>query len=257
MLFIGERINTGFKDIKQAVMDKDPAPLVEWARRQTDAGASYLDVNLGAVSSDPADMCWMIETVQGAVETPVCIDTNKPKILAEAVKAARPGMLINSTTAADEKLDAMMPIAAEYNASIIGLVMDETGTPNSVENRVENAGKILAKAMEAGIEPDRIFLDPIVMPLKFMQDQAKLILEAARQFLLFCDPPPHIVCGLSNISNATTHKRLINRIFLVMAINNGMDAAICDVMDTDLVNAALTAELVMNKEIYADSYVRK
>ena len=257
MIFIGERINTGFKDIKQAVMDKDPAPLRQWAKKQTDAGAGFLDVNLGAVSADPAVMCWMIETVQEAVETPICIDTNKLNILAEAIKVCRPGALINSTTAADEKLDAMMPVAAEHDASIIGLVMDESGTPKDVDKRVENAGKILAKAMELGMAPDRVFLDPIVMPLKFMQDQARNILEATRQFLLFSDPPPNIVCGLSNISTSTTNKGLINRTFLVMAINNGMSAAICDVLDTDLVNAAKTADLVMNKEIYADSYVRK
>ena len=257
MIFIGERINTGFKDIKQAVMDKDPAPLQEWAKKQAEAGATFLDVNLGAVSADPADMCWMIETVQDAVETPVCIDTNKPNILAEAIKVARPGALINSTTATDEKLDSMMPVAAEYNASIIGLVMDEAGTPKNVDNRVENAGKILAKAMELGMSPDRVFLDPIVMPLKYTQDQSKNILDAVRQFMLFSDPPPNIVCGLSNISNGTKHKELINRTFLVMAINNGMSAAICDVLDTDLVNAAKTAELMMNKEIYADSYVKQ
>jgi len=255
MIFIGERINTGFKDIKAAVNDKNPAPLQKWARRQTEAGATYLDVNLGAVSSDPADMCWMIEVVQEAVETPVCIDTNKPKILAEAIKAARPGALINSTTAAAEKLDAVMPVAAEHGASVIGVVMDEGGAPKSADKRVENAALILGKAMELGIEPERIFLDPIVMPLKFMQEQAKEILDATRQFPLFSDPPPHIVCGLSNISNGTRHKRLLNRTFLVMAINNGMDAAICDVMDADLVAAARAAELVMNKEIYADSFV--
>ena len=111
--------------------------------------------------------------------------------------------------------------------------------------------------MELGIEPQRVFLDPIVMPLKFMQEQAKEVLEAVRQFLLFSDPPPHIVCGLANISSGTTQKKLINRIFLAMAIASGMDAAICDVMDTELVNAALTAELAMNREIYADSYVQK
>ena len=256
MIFIGERINTGFKDIKQAVMDKDPGPLQDWARKQTDAGANYLDVNLGAVSMDPADMCWMIETVQQAVETPICIDTNKPNILAEAIKVCRPGMLINSTTAADEKLDAMMPVAAEHNASIIGLVMDEAGTPKSADQRVENAGKILAKALELGMDPQQVFLDPIVMPLKYMQDQARMILDAARQFQLFSDPPPHVSVGLSNVASGTTHKKLINRTFLVMAIDCGVDAAICDVLDAELVNAALTAELVMNKEIYADSYVR-
>jgi 5-methyltetrahydrofolate corrinoid/iron sulfur protein methyltransferase len=256
MILIGERINTGFKDIKQAVMDKDPAPLQEWARKQTAAGATFLDVNLGAVSADPADMCWMVETVQAAVETPICVDTNKPNILAEAMKAARPGTLINSTTAAAEKLDVMMPIAAEHNASIIGLAMDESGSPKSTEKRVENAMMILAKAMELGIEPDRVFIDPIVMPLKHMQSQAQHILAAVSQFQLLSDPPPHVVCGLSNIANGTTHKSLINRIFLVMAIANGMDAAICDVMDTALVNAAKCADLVMNREIYADSFAR-
>jgi len=257
MIFIGERINTGFKDIKQAVLHKDPKPLQDWARKQTDAGADYLDVNLGAVSSKPADMCWMIETVQDAVDTPICIDTNKPAILAEAIKACKKPPLINSTTAAEDKLEAMMPLAKDHTCSIIGVVMDEAGTPKNADKRVENAGKILAKAMELEIETDRLFLDPIVMPLKYMQEQAKEILEATRQFTLFSDPPPHIVCGLSNISNGTAHPRLINRIFLAMAICCGMDAAICDVTDRALVNAALTAELVMNREIYADSYVRK
>jgi len=255
MIFVGERINTGFKDIRQAVTDKDPTPLQEWARKQAEAGADYLDVNLGAVSTKPEDMCWMIETVQAAVDTPISIDTNKAPILDEAIKLCNKPPLINSTTAAQEKLDAFLPIAAEHKASIIGLSMDESGTPKSADARVEKAGMVVAAAMEAGIPPERIFLDPIVMPLKFMQDQMKEILEAARQYKLFSDPPPHIVCGLSNVSNGTTRKKLINRTFLVMAIGCGMDAAICDVLDADLVHAAKTAELVMNREIYADSYV--
>jgi len=256
MIFVGERINTGFKDIKQAVTDKDPKPLQEWAKKQTEAGANYLDVNLGAVSSKPEDMCWMIETVQAAVDTLICIDTNKPAILAEAIKVCNKPPLVNSTTAADEKLEQFLPIVVEHNASVIGLAMDEAGTPKSTDKRVEKAGMLVAKAMEYGIPSERIFLDPIVMPLKFMQDQAKEILEATKQFTLFSDPPPHIVCGLSNISNGTTHKKLINRTFLVMAIGMGMDAVICDVMDTDLMNAARTADLVMNREIYADSYIK-
>jgi len=256
MIFVGERINTGFKDIKQAVMDKDPQPLREWAKRQAAAGAHYLDVNLGAVSTKPEDMCWMIETVQNTVDTLISIDTNKPDILAEAIKVCNKPPLINSTTAAQQKLDAFLPIAAEYQASIIGLSMDESGTPKSADARVEKAGLVLAAAMEAGIGPERVFLDPIVMPLKYMQDQQKEILEATRQYKLFSDPPPHIVCGLSNVSNGTTHKKLINRTFLVMAIACGMDAAICDVLDGELIHAASTAELIMNREIYADSYIK-
>lgn len=256
MIFIAERINTGFKDVKQAVLDKNPEPIQHWARKQTGAGASYLDVNLGAVSRKPEDMCWMIEAVQAVVDTPICIDSNKPQILSEAIKACKGPVLINSTTAAEEKLDAILPLAVEHGASVIAVVMDESGTPKSADQRVENAGKILAHAMELGMEPERIFLDPIVMPLKFMQEQAKEILAATRQFTLFSEPPPHIVCGLSNISSEALHKKHINRLFLVMAIANGMDAAICDVMDADLVNAARAAELIMNREIYADSYMR-
>ena len=197
----------------------------------------------------------MVETVQAAVDTPISIDTNRAEILAEAIKVCNKPPLVNSTTAADEKMDQFLPIVAEHNASVIGLAMDETGTPKSADKRVENAGMVVAKAMEYGIPMEHLFLDPIIMPLKYMQDQQIQILEAARQFKLFSDPPPHIVGGLSNVSNGTTHKKLINRTFLVMGIAYGMDAVICDVMDADLVQAARSAELVMNKEIYADSYV--
>jgi 5-methyltetrahydrofolate corrinoid/iron sulfur protein methyltransferase len=155
----------------------------------------------------------------------------------------------------DEKMEAMFPIVAQAGASIIGLVMDEEGSPKSADKRVENAGKLLAKAMEFDISPEQLFLDPIVMPLKYMQEQAQEILGAAGQFRLFSDPPPHIVCGLSNISNGTTQKKLINRTFAVMLVANGLDAVICDVTDEELVDALLTAELVMNRQIYADSYI--
>lgn len=254
MIFIGERINTGFKDIKAAVETKDPSAIHAWAKKQAAAGATYLDVNLGAVSSNPADMCWMIEQVQSVVDTPVSIDTNKPSILAEAIKVCNKPPLINSSTAAMAKMEVFFPIAVEHNASIIGLSMDETGSPKSADMRVEKAGMFVATAMEYGIPTEHIFLDPIAMPMKYMQEQQKEILEATRQYLLFSDPAPHIVCGLSNVANGTTQKPLINRTFLVMAIACGLDAVICDVLDKELVNAAKTAELIMNKEIYADAY---
>jgi 5-methyltetrahydrofolate corrinoid/iron sulfur protein methyltransferase len=255
MIFIGERINTGFKEVKAAVLNRDADVLKQLAVKQTKAGATYLDVNLGAVSNKTEDLLWMIETVQSATDLPISIDTNKPSMLREAVAICKKPPLINSTTAVEEKMKDMFPIAAEFGASIIGLVMDETGSPKSADKRMENAGKLMEKAMEFGLSPDQLFLDPIVMPLKYMQEQAKEILAAAGQFKLFSDPPPHVVCGLSNISNATTQKKLINRTFAVMMVGSGMDAVILDVGDEELVNALLTAELVMNKQIYADSYI--
>ena len=255
MIIIGERVNAGFKDIKEAIINKDGDVIKEWSRKQTDAGATYIDVNLGTASNKPEDLCWMIEMVQEEVDTPISIDNNKPMMLKEAIPVCKKPPLVNSTTAVEEKMNELLPIIAEHGASFIGLVMDEEGSPKNADKRVENAGKIFAKAFEFEISPEQIFLDPIIMPLKFMQEQASEILSAANQFKLFSDPPCHIVCGLSNISNGTKYKKLINRTFLAMLIANGCDAAIMDVMDSDLVDAVQTAELVMNRQIYADGYI--
>jgi 5-methyltetrahydrofolate corrinoid/iron sulfur protein methyltransferase len=255
MIFIGERINAGFKDIRAAIENKDADPIKEWAQKQTTAGATYLDVNMGTASNKAEDLCWMIESVQEVVETPISIDNNKPALIKEALPVCSKPPLINSLTADETKLDDMLPVIKETDASFIGLVMDEAGSPKDAAKRVENAGRIFAKIMEYDIDPEKLFLDPIIMPLKFMQEQAVEIMGAASQFKLFSDPPCHIVGGLSNVANGTKHKKLINRIFATMMVANGLDAVICDVMDEELVNSILTAELVMNKSIYADSYI--
>lgn len=255
MIFIGERINAGFKDIKEAIVNKDADVIKEWARKQADCKANYIDVNMGTASAKPEDLCWMIECVQDTVDVPISIDNNKPAILKEAVPFCKKPPLVNSTIADEAKLDELLPIVAEHGASIIGLSMTDEGSPKDAAKRVENAGIIFAKLFEYEMSPDQLFLDPIVMPLKYMQEQAQEILSAAGQFRLFSDPPCHIVAGLSNISIGTKHKKLINRIFCTMLVANGLDAVILDVTDEDLVNSILTAELVMNKSIYADSYL--
>jgi len=257
MILIGERINAGFKDIKRAIQEKDKEPIERWAKLQTEAGADYLDVNLGAASKRPEDMAWLVETVQETVPTPLSVDSTNIEILKAGLAAldGRPA-LINSTTADDKKLEQMVALALEYNAGLIGIAMDERGSPQDVTRRVENGAKIFAAALEAGLEPERIFLDPIVMPLKFMQEQAKNVLEAIQQYTMLSDPPPHISIGLSNICSKAAERGLISRTFVVMAIDRGLDAAILNVMDEELLDAIATAELILNKEIYSDSYLR-
>jgi 5-methyltetrahydrofolate corrinoid/iron sulfur protein methyltransferase len=255
MILIGERINAGFKDIKEAILSRNPDPIKEWAIKQTAAKADYLEVAIGTASNKPEDLCWMIETVQSVSETPISIDINKPLLLKEAIKLCKKPPLVNSTTAIDDKMNEILPIVAEHNASVIGLVMDEEGSPKTVDKRIENAGKLLARAMDLGIQPDHLFLDPIIMPVKFMQDQAKVVMQAVAQFTLFSDPPCHIVCGLSNARNGAIHKKLITRTLVAMLISHGLDAVILDVCDTELVDSILTAEVIMNKTIYADSFV--
>ena len=129
MIFIGERINTGFKEVKAAVLAHDASVIKEWAVKQTKAKATYLDVNLGAASAKVEDLCWMIEQVQSASELPISIDTNKYPMLKEAVPLCKKPPLINSTPAIDSKMKEIFPLVAEYGCSIIGLVMDEAGRP--------------------------------------------------------------------------------------------------------------------------------
>ena len=141
MILIGERINTGFKTIKAAVLAKDGDVIKETARKQADAGADYIDVNLGAVSSKSEDLCWMIEMVQEEVDLPISIDNNKIQLLKEAIPICKRPPLVNSVIADDGKLDEILPMVAEYKASIIGLAMTATGTPATADKRVENAAE--------------------------------------------------------------------------------------------------------------------
>jgi len=133
--------------------------------------------------------------------------------------------------------------------------MDEKGIPNSVQGRLEIGMKILATAIEAGLSNDDIHLDPVVLPVKFGQDQIGNMLETIRELKKLSDPPPKIVIGLSNVSQGCLDRPLVNRITLVMGIANGLDEAIADPLDIVLMDAMITAELLLNKFIYCDSYL--
>ncbi len=261
IILIGERINGSFKDVGRAIQEKSVDVIRERACKQAKAGAHYLDVNMGAASRDVQDYAWLVKTVAQSTHLPLSLDCNKLehfKVGLEAyreVAGDRP-VLINSTTAEDSKLQPLLEMAVQYDASILGVVMDERGSPQDIDRRVELGAKIFGAALEAGIPQDRIILDPIVMPVKFMQDQPKNVLAAIQQLTMLSDPPPHISIGLSNVASKTEERKLINRTFMVMAMAMGLDCAILDVSDADLMASVLTAELLMNKEIYSDGYLK-
>jgi len=257
MIVIGERINGMFKSIRKAIQEQDKEVIQRTALRQIEGGADFLDVNVGPASADPkATMLWLIEAIQEVTDKTICIDTPKYEVMEAAVKACRNPICINSSKGTDEDLGRLLPLAKEHNASIICLTMDERGLPQDVNHRVEVAAKILAMAMDLGIEMDKIFLDPIIFPINVAQQQAGYVLESIKQFTMLNQPSPHIVVGLSNISQGAKLRSLINRTFVVMGIQNGLDAAIVDANDEELMNAIITAELVMNKQIYSDSYIK-
>jgi len=267
MILIAERINGMFTDVKQAIADKDKKVIQELAKKQTDAGASYLDVNVGTAAADQqGTMQWLVETIQETCSTPLCLDSQKTDVIAAGLKVinAENGVILNSTPLnkkSDEEIfDKYVEMAnnAGPEASIIALTMDKNGVPQDVDMRVAIAAEIVSKAMEKGFDPQRIFIDPIILPVKVpnAQVQPGNILTAMDQIRFLSDPPPHMTIGLSNLSQGATERSLINRVFLAIAISRGLDSAIVDVFDQDLINVVATSEMLMNKQIYSDSFLK-
>ncbi|MGB2705527.1 MAG: dihydropteroate synthase [Candidatus Omnitrophota bacterium] len=256
MLVIGELINGMYKAVGKAIAERDKNVIQKVAKDQIAAGAGMLDVNTGPYEKNPKDaMKWLVETIQEVTEAPLAFDSTKPDVIEEGLKLAKKKAMINSTNSDDEKLNVLVPMAKKYNASLIGLTMGKSGIPRDKNQRLEHAVKIVTKCQETGFDISNLYLDPIVLPVNVAQAQGVEVLESIREFKLLCDPAPKTVVGLSNASQGSKQRPLINRIFLVMAVANGLTAAIMDPLDKDLMDAAITAELVLNKNIYCDSFL--
>jgi len=256
MLVIGEMINGMYKVVGNAIQSKDKAAIQDLAKRQLAEGANALDVNIGPASADPLnDMKWLVEAIQEVTDAPLAFDSTKPDVIEEGLKLAKSKAIINSTHADDEKLNILVPMAKKYNANLIGLAMSKKGIPRDRNERSELALKIVSSCMEQGFPIEDLLIDPVVLPVNVAQAQGIEVLESIKEFSLLSDPAPKTVVGLSNISQGTKQRGLINRTFLVMAVAYGLSAAIVDPLDKELMDALITAELLLNKSIYCDSYI--
>ena len=267
MILIGERINGMFKDVKQAIAEKDKQVIQNLAKKQVEAGATFLDVNVGTAAADQeGTMQWLVETIQETCSAPLSLDSQKPPVITAGLKVinAEAGLIINSTPlnkkSDEEILDRYIQMAKQAGpkASIIALTMDKNGVPQDVDSRVAIAAEIVQKATEIGFDTQRLFIDPIILPVKVpdAQVQPGNIIAAVEQIRYLADPPPHITVGLSNLSQGTTERSLINRVFLAMAVSHGLDSAIVDVLDERLMDVLATAEMLMNKQLYSDSFLK-
>ncbi len=266
MIIIGERINGMFTDVKDAIASKNKQPIQELARKQTEAGAAYLDVNVGTAAADQeGTMQWLVETIQETCTTALCLDSQKFNVIAAGVKVinAENGLLLNSTPlnkkSDEEVFDKYLEMAdqAGPKTNVITLTMDKSGVPQDTDMRVALAAEIVQKAMEKGFDTQRLFIDPIALPVKVPNAQAQVgnILNAIDQIKYLADPAPHMTIGLSNVSQGASERSLINRIFLAMAMSHGLDSAIADVLDEKLMNVVATSDMLMNKQIYSDSFL--
>ncbi len=256
MFIIGELINGMYQYIGKAIKEKDKAAIQKCALEQIRAGADALDVNCGPASKDQVtDIKWLVETIQEVTDKPLCLDSSRPKAIESGLSVIKNKAIINSTTADQEKLDILVPLAKKYNAKLIAITISSKGIPQNKDQRLELAATIVANCVEKEFPVEDLYLDPIVLPVNVAQAQMRDILESIHEFKIISEPSPKTIVGLSNVSQGTCARNLINRTFLTMAVSFGLDAAILDPLDKDLMDALITAELVLNKQIYCDSYL--
>jgi len=238
MIIIGESIHVISNRVRNAIETRDAAFIQDLARRQVEGGADYLDLNIGPQRRAGVEvMSWMVDTIQEVVDVPLCLDTTNAAAMEAGLQRCKKTPIINSTDATPERLEAMMPLAAKYDANIIALTLAKGGLPTSADSRIQLAlENIMPVAMELGVPMERIFFDPLVLTINGNQEQVLPTIEAMRFFKQMSDPPPMTTCGLSNISNSAPDeiRPILNRVFMVMAAGAGLDSCIANALDTEL-----------------------
>ncbi len=257
MLIIAERINASRRGIRPAIESRDTALIQEEVRRQAAAGAGYIDLNAGTLPADQeaGGLFWLVETAQAVCDLPLCLDSPNPETLAAAAPLCRQPPLINSITLESQRFDGIVPLLAGSEMPVIALCQDEGRMAVTTADKIELAGRLIARLGAAGIGPERIYIDPLVYPLATDPESAAAALDAIAAIMVrFAGV--HTVCGLTNVSYGLPARRLVNRTFLVAAICRGLDAVICDPTDVELVQALHAARLVAGRDAFCMDFIQ-
>lgn len=273
MIVIGEKINVMSKTIGPAMKGREPGPIQEMALKQVEGGADILDINLGpATKEGPEMMEWVVQVVQDTVpDTRLCLDTMNPLAMEAGLKVCKLQPVINSTSAERARLETFLPLAKTYDTEIIALAMTEAGVSRDASERVEAAMTIMGACAEFGVSPDRVYLDPLLLPVSVAQQQAVEATEAIAMFKALSDPAFKTTVGLSNIYNGCPEhlKGPIAAALLAILIPAGLDSAIMDPND-ELQMAVVRSEpgqleiddtmeksmaVLRNETLYCNSYL--
>ena len=256
MKIIGEKINGTRKRVAQAIAERDAEFIKDLAQKQVDAGSAWLDVNAGTHPAQEADdLVWLIEQIQSVVETPLSLDSANPKALQIAIKAVKKTPMINSISGEPDRLANILPIVAEHGCPVIALAMDEKKIPESAEKRFEIIQKIMEAARAHGIPDSNLYFDPLAMTLSTNTQSGVIAFEVMRRVRQEY-PESHLTIGLSNISFGLPARSFVNRYFLSLAIQAGLDSAILDPLDREIQATILATELVLGRDNYCLNYIR-
>ena len=255
MIIIGERINSSRKPVSRAIEKHDIKFIQEEALRQIAASVDYLEINAGAFWEKETDyLRWLVVTVQEVSDKPLCIDTVNPTAAAIALRAHRGVALLNSISADKKRYASMLPLVKEYGCGVIALCSGSSEIPESIDKRVNLGIELWDSLTHEGIAPNRIFLDPLAFPISVDQGSATKLLTAMHH-LKQARPQVQLICGISNVSFGLPCRSLLNRSLTTLAIYQGLDAAILDPCDKELMASIIATKALVGKDEYCLNYL--
>ena len=257
MIIIGEKLNGSIPSVAKAIAEKDADLIRERARMQAESGATFLDV-CASVEEDVEveTLKWMIDLVQEVTDTPICVDSPSAKSCVAAIPfCKRPG-LINSVSLEGDKIDTIFPVIADTDWECVALLCDNDGIPDSVERRMKIFFGIMEKAKQYGIAPSRLHIDPLVVTLGTDQTALTVFADCCRR-IKYEYPEIHITSGLSNISFGLPVRKNINQAFMVLAMNAGMDSAIVDPTNKNMIGMIYATNALLERDEYCLQYIDK
>ena len=249
MLIIGESIHVISRRVREALENRDAKTLQDLAVRQVEAGAQALDLNIGPQRREGHEiMPWLVDAVQEVVDVRLSLDTTNVTAIEEGLKRCKQRAIINSTDATEGRMGSMMPLAARYDADLIALALGESGLPSTADARLELVlTRIIPYAEEFGVPTESLYLDPLVLTVNGMQDQALQTVMAVHYFKDVADPAPKTTCGMSNVSNGVPNENrpLVNQVFTAMMMGAGITSAIANALDPE---AMRIVNLIQNRD---------
>lgn len=235
---IAESINIMGTRSGNAMKERNPGPVQEMAKEESDAGAAYLDLNIGPARKDGTElMPWVVETVQEVVDTPLCLDSTNTDAMAAGFKVVKnkSQAIMNSISAQPERMEALIPVAAEAGCDVIALLWGPDGMPRDSAERAAMSVDLMMALNEAGIPNEKILFDPIGTPITLGADQ----IAAGLEFMMMLPdiaPGAGSTVGLSNVSNGVAEnlRKYLDRTYLIMLMKYGISTAIVNSYDSEL-----------------------
>ncbi|HEY7858135.1 MAG TPA: dihydropteroate synthase [Candidatus Nanopelagicales bacterium] len=253
---IGERINpTGRKKFQLQLRDGDLSQIEVDVASQVAGGAHVLDVNMGVPLTDEADLLSRaIKLVQSLTDLPLCIDSSVVEALSAGLAAYEGKALVNSITAEDERMEAVLPLVKKYGAAVIALPNDETGIPATAQERIDLTAKIIRVAtQEYGIPVEDIVIDPLAMPVGADTESVVITLDAISR--IRAEFGVNMTLGASNVSFGLPNRHAVGSAFLTIAASHGLTSAVMDARTPAIVDAVRAGDMLLGKDLWGANWI--